>query len=263
MVTTAILGEDATTIVQEDRASFEWDAVLAGAVIGAGITLFLILVGAALGLSLAGTRNTAITGVHTFLTLGAIYFFAAQAFGFAIGGHITGKLMRPALESEAEHFRTDVHGLALWSLAAVFGFGLAALTVAVGIGQVPQASSPPMAYWSDKLFAGATPQESAVPVAIAADRKAEAERLLAVDAVRDPATMSDDRRQLITLVSAQTGAGAAQAQSRVESVEDGVRAQADAARHTALYLAMWTVFALLFGAFVAVVATIHARWRDQ
>jgi hypothetical protein len=74
--------------------------------------------------------------------------------------------------------------------------------------------------------------------------------------------MSDDRGQLTTLVSAQTGAGAAQVQSRVESVEDGVRTQADAARHTALYLAMWTVFALLFGAYVAVVATIHALARS-
>jgi hypothetical protein len=98
MVTTAIVEED--IVVRHETPGFEWGAVLAGAVVAAGTTFFLVLVGAALGLSLAGTRNLTAGGGHSFLTIGAIYFLAAQGFGFALGGYITGRLMAPAPESD-------------------------------------------------------------------------------------------------------------------------------------------------------------------
>ena len=126
---TAVVGENTAAIIEDDRPSFEWGAVLAGAIVGAGATFFLVLVGAGLGLSLAGTRNA--MGMHSFLTLGAIYFLAAQAFGFALGGYITGRLMRARPESDDEHFRADAHGLAVWSLAVVIGLMFAGMATAV------------------------------------------------------------------------------------------------------------------------------------
>jgi hypothetical protein len=280
MTTTTILNQDSAAIVEDDRPAFEWGAVLAGGMVAAAATFFLVVVGAALGLSLAGTRN--LSGMHTFLTLGAIYFLAAQAFGFGLGGHITGRLMRPAPESEDEHFRADVHGLAAWSLALGVGLLFVALVGAAGIGPAARQTTP-AAYWTDKLLAGgapataqpdgptplmpAMPAMTGQPMPSYADRQAQAGRLLAVDTARNsPETnprMNDDRRQLIALVGAQTGMGQAAAETRVEASESGLRADAEAARKTALYLAMWTAFALLFGGFVSVAATVMARFHSE
>ena len=260
MTDAAVMGETAIVeedfIIAESAPGFEWGAVLAGAVVAAGVTFFLILVGAALGLSLAGTRNLTAGGGHSFLTIGAIYFLAAQAFGFALGGHITGRLMTPALESEDEHFRADVHGLAVWSLTVVLGLGLVGLAAAAGLSPAAQAASQPMAYWSDKLLAG-TPEPGY------AERNAEVARLLTADAVHPSDQVNDDRNQLVALVSAQSAIPPGIAAQRVRDVEDGIRAEADAARHTALYLAMWSVFALLLGGFAAVVSTVLARWETK
>jgi len=261
MITAAMAG---TPFIEEDfvieeeeisRPPFEWGAVVAGAVIAAGITFFLILVGAALGLSLAGTRNLTANGGHSFLTIGAIYFLAAQAFGFALGGYVTGRLMTPALETEDEHFRADAHGLGMWSLAVVLGLGLVALMAAAGLSQAA-ATAQPMAYWGDKLLAG-TPEPGY------AERNAEAARLLAADTARPVGEVTSDHDQLIALVAAQTGMPATAATGRVDDVESGIRAQADAARHTALYLAMWSVFALLLGGFAAIASTVMARWHTE
>ena len=47
----------------------------------------------------------------TFVTLGAIYVLAAQAFGFAAGGHVTGRLIGPAIETKKEEeMRAGAHG---------------------------------------------------------------------------------------------------------------------------------------------------------
>ena len=249
------------TIVEEDilvtdTGGFEWGAVAAGAVIAAGVTFFLILVGAALGLSLAGTRNLTAGGAHSFLTVGAIYFFAAQAFGFAVGGHVTGRLMRPTPETGDEHFRADAHGLAVWSLAVILGFGLVAATAAAGFTPPTRAASQPIAYWADKLLTGAPLDNYAV-------RNGEVSRLLTADMANPAGEPNDDHNQLVSLIIGQSAMSPPVAEQRVEAVENGIRAEADAARHGALYLAMWTVFALLFGAFAAIAATVMARWHQE
>jgi len=253
MVAAAIVEED--ILVQAETPGFEWSAVLAGAVIAASTTFFLILVGAALGLSLAGTRNLTAGGAHSFLTIGAIYFLAAQGFGFALGGYITGRLMAPAPESDDEHFRADAHGLGMWSLAVVFGLGLVALMAAAGLGQAASSQSQPTAYWADKLLAG-TPEPGY------AERNAEVARLLVSDTSRMAGETSSDHDQLIALVSGQTGMPQVTATQRVDNVENAIRGEAEGARHAVLYLAMWSAFALLFGGFAAVVSTVMARWHS-
>ena len=252
MVTTAIVEED--IVVRQETLGFEWGAVLAGAVVAAGATFFLILVGAALGLSLAGTRNLTAGGGHSFLTIGAIYFLAAQGFGFALGGYITGRLMAPALESDEEHFRADAHGLGMWSLAVVLGLGLVALMAAAGLGEAVKSQAQPTAYWADKLLTGA-------PMTDYAARNDEVSRLLTADMIH--AGQGDDRGQLVSLISAQNGMPPPVAEQRIEAVENGIRAEVDAARHAALYLAMWSAFALLFGGFAAIASTVMARWHGE
>lgn len=298
MTTTTVLSDDTATIVQEDANRFNWGAVVAGALIAATVTFFLISIGAGLGLSLTSTRNATASGIKAFLGLGAIYFIAAQAFGFAVGGYITGRLLgTPARESEEEAFIADAHGLAVWALAVVFGLTLTIVTAtAVGAGAASNASTP-VAYWADRLLRAApganigqspatatdaAPSSSALsgpattePAALTArpaasvslsDAKEEAARLLTVSASGSDAK-GEDHRALVHLVSQFAGLSGSAASQRVDAVETDMRAKAkdaaDAARKAASYVAIWTALALLFGAVVCVAATVAARLKDD
>ena len=80
-----------------NRYRFNWSAVIAGAAVAVATAFFLTVLGAGFGLTLMPARAGA-----AFFTLGAIYLLAAQAFGFVAGGHVTGRLIGPALESKKE-----------------------------------------------------------------------------------------------------------------------------------------------------------------
>src|SRR5471032_1437298 len=315
MTTTTVLSDDTATIIRDDVSRFSWGPVVAGAVIATAVTFFLVLIGSGLGLALTSTRSATGSGLKTFLTLGAIYFVAAQAFGFAIGGHVAGRLMPPAVTvSEEETFRADAHGLAVWGLAVVFGLGLLALTAVSTISAGASRTATPANYWADKLLRPATTQQSSLdykqfaqngvdsttrntatdasgpgqvvspsglssapvspspmtssmPVATLADVKGEASRILTVEVAKGENADSDDRQELIRLVSQNTGLNPTAATDRVNAVENDMRTSAqnaaEAAKKAASYISIWTAIALLFGAVVCVAATVSARWKDE
>ncbi len=175
MPTTTVLNEDTATIVSDGDGTrrFNWSAAFAGAFVATAITLFLLTLGSGVGLSLTSARHP----TATFLTLGAIYFLAAQAFGFAAGGHIVGRLIGPAAEtSREEDIRAGTHGLVAWALAVVATATLVALSVlvagsAAANGAVTgalastmtrgDAPSPLTAYWVDTLFRSPLPPAQA------------------------------------------------------------------------------------------------------
>ena len=323
MTTTTVLSDDTATIVRDDVSRFSWGPVVAGAVIATAVTFFLVLIGSGLGLALTSARSATGTGLKTFLTLGAIYFVAAQAFGFAIGGHVAGRLMPPSVtDSEEETFRADAHGLTVWGLAVVFGLGLLALTAVSTISAGASRTATPANYWADKLLRPATTQQSSLaykqfaqnettahdavrqdmaprntardasgpshvvspsglssapvspspmtssmPVATLADVKGEASRILTVEVAKGQNADSDDRQELIRLVSQYTGLNPKAATDRVNAVENDMRTSArnaaEAAKKAASYISIWTAMALLFGAVVCVAATVSARWKDE
>lgn len=298
----------------------------------------------------------------TFLTLGAIYFLAAQAFGFAAGGHVAGRLIGPAIEStQEEEFRAGAHGLVVWSLAVVATALLVAASalvagsaasqgtvmssLAAGSTANPSGATIATDYWVDELFRappngqqtslawhqyaqadtgnatdaapppaqpqgvagnkGAAPDDEAPTQSMSrsapdtsatennppndvmvptppvvtppapqlpdtrnvANDKAEAGRILNIDMKDGGLLTSDDRDQLARLVAQDTGWTLPAAQHRVNDVEarihDSQVKAADAARKIASYVALWTAFALLFGAVVATAAAISARWEDD
>jgi hypothetical protein len=286
MTTTTVLSDDTATIVRDEASRFSWGPVVAGAVIAAAVTFFLISAGSGLGLALTSARSATGTGPKTFLTLGAIYFVAAQAFGFAIGGHVVGRLMPPAAtDSEEETFRADAHGLAVWALAVVFGLALLALTAASTIAAGASRTATPVNYWTDKLLrpaatqqsslqsslanarsglssapVSASPVTSSTPLATLADVKGEASRILTVEVVKGQNADNDDRQELVRLVSQYAGLPPTAATDRVNTVENDMRTSA---RNAASYIGIWTTFALLFGAVVCVAATVSARWKDD
>lgn len=101
-------------LVQERR--FNWGSVVAGAIGAVSTTFVLATLGSGIGLALM-PRDPDTTA---FFTLGAIYFFAAQAFGFTIGGYLVGRLIGPEIESpKEEEFRAAAHGFVMWGLVVV------------------------------------------------------------------------------------------------------------------------------------------------
>jgi hypothetical protein len=182
MSTTTVLADDATTIVSEAPPAFSWSAAFAGAFIAAGVTFLLLTLGSGIGLSLISVRHETAHGAQAFLTGGAIYFLAAQAFGFAVGGHIVGRLIGPALEtSHEEDWRAGMHGVTAWALAVVATASIVALSVIAagsaatngavngalastvpGQARAATDTSPATAYWVDKLFRPANSQTASL-----------------------------------------------------------------------------------------------------
>ncbi|MEI9989344.1 MAG: hypothetical protein WDM86_04830 [Rhizomicrobium sp.] len=350
MSVTTIVDEGAT-IVSEAPRRFSWSAAFAGAFVAAGVTFLLVTLGSGVGLSLVTVRHATTGGATTFLTLGAIYFLVAQAFGFAAGGHIVGRLIGPAIEtSREEDFRAGSHGLVSWAIAVVATATIVALSaLAAGSATANGAVNGALAsangargdnaqptttsYWVDKLFRPATAQSASLawrqyaqadngtttdmppasdtttmtpidtqtapppepdrssanpvflgagpssapvtPVATAplatlrplgAD-KAEAGRILTVGMANGEQLSGEDRAQLAMLVASNTGLSRPAAERRVEDVtrriHDDEVAAAETARKAAAYASLWTALALLFGAVVAVAASVSARWEDD
>lgn len=346
-------GPEGATIVStsDEPRRFAWGAAFAGAVVAAGVTLLFLTLGSGVGLSLVSVHNATTGGTATFLTLGAIYFLAAQAFGFAVGGHIVGRLIGPAVEtSREEDFRAGAHGLVAWAVAAVATAAIVALSVlaagsltassavngalasASANGTRSDAAQPAAtSYWVDKLFRPATTQSASLawsryaqndtgaatdmpptgetvmtpndtqapppepapargnpvflsggpssapvtPVAsaplptmrpIGAD-KAEAGRILTVGMANGAQLSGEDRTRLAAMVSNDTGLALGAAERRVDEVTRRIHsdevAAAETARKVAAYASLWTAFALLFGAVVAVFAAVSARWEDD
>ena len=73
-----------------------------------------------------------------------------------------------------------------------------------------------------------------------------------------------DRSYLAQLVAAQTGISAADAQHRVDSVIDQLRADADAVRHTSAMTAIFAALSMVVGAFIAALsAALGGALRDE
>ena len=251
---------------------FSWGLAIAGGVAATAVTFFLLTLGAGFGLLLVNPVAHSGASTPVFLTGGAIYFFVAQAFGFAVGGHLVGRLLGPLVESHIqEEFRAAAHGFVAWAvtiLATLAIVTLAGLTAAntgaataalYGTTTSRTVETAPTAYLVDVLFRpGSSGNESA---------RAEAGRLLEVALVRGEQLAPDDRGWLITLVSEQAGISPDRAERRVDRMQADVQAKtkhaADIARRVASYASLWIAFSLLFGSVVAMAAAIFARKEDD
>ena len=251
---------------------FSWGLAIAGGVAATAVTFFLLTLGAGFGLLLVNPLAHSGASTPVFLTGGAIYFFVTQAFGFAVGGHLVGRLLGPLVESHIqEEFRAAAHGFVAWAvtiLATLAIVALAGLTAAntgaasaalYGVTTSKTIDIVPTAYLVDVLFRpGASGNESA---------RAEAGRLLEAGLVRGEQLAPDDRGWLVTLVSERANISPDRAERRVDRIEAYIQAKtahaADVARKTASYASLWIAFSLLFGSVVAMAAAIFARKEDD
>jgi hypothetical protein len=208
---------------------------------------------------------------------------AAQAFGFAAGGHIAGRLLGPQIESRVqEEFRAAAHGLVAWaitilaSLAIVAFAGPAALRGGLAVAQLYGAHPPASAvlstsYIVDGLFwpdvVGAADVTNGTNAAMASGERAEATRILQAGLIRGEQLSPSDRDRLVYLVASAARIPITSASERVDRMQSDVQAQtrnaADGARKVASYASLWIAFSLLFGAIVAVFSAISARIEDD
>lgn len=269
---------DTLVIAEEGKENtgykFSWGLAFVGAFAATAVTLFLLTIGAGLGLLLVNPVTHSGPSTPAFLTGGAIYFFVAQAFGFAVGGHLAGRLLGPILETRTqEDFRAGAHGLTVWAITVVASVGLIMLAGMAtsqsggGIAALYGASSTsgsqsstPTNYLVDKLYrpAGDTVSKGA---------RQEAGRILNASFVRAVALTDDDRSRLIALVVHNAGVSTNEAASRVDTMQSETRVTveqaANTARKAASYASLWIGFSLLFGLIVAIFAAVSARIEDD
>lgn len=250
---------------------FSWGLAFAGAFAATAITFFLLTLGSGVGLLLVNPVTHSGPSVPIFLTGGAIYFLAAQAFGFAVGGHLAGRLLGPLIETQTqEDFRAGAHGLTVWALTVVSSVLLVAFAGMASSSHVAalygtaattttQAATPTN-YLVDKLY---RPTGGAAPEAA----RAEAARILNAGAANGETLTADDRGRLSTLVARNAGISKDEAAKRIDAMQADIQAKtrqaADTARKIASYASLWIAFSLLFGLIVSIFASISARAEDD
>jgi hypothetical protein len=255
---------------------FSWGLAIAGGVAATATTFFLLTLGSGFGLLLVNPQTHSGPSMPVFLTGGAIFFIAAQAFGFAAGGHLAGRLLGPLVEShEQEEFRAEAHGFIAWAVAVLGTLLILAFTgltaastgraVASLYGVSPAISqATPSAYLVDILF---RPAHDSGAVSGNTGARAEAGRIVdaALGAGLQPTP--DDRTRLIDLVSEQAGISTVDAAHRVDGLQAEQKAKlvhaANYARKAASYTALWLALSLVFGAIVSITAAIEARREDD
>ncbi len=269
---------DAVVITEEREEStgyrFSWGLAFAGAFAATAVTFFLLTIGSGVGLLLVNPVTHSGPSTPVFLTGGAIYFFVAQAFGFAVGGHLVGRLLGPLVETNVqEDFRAGAHGITVWAVTVVISVLLVAMAgltavhtgsnvaTLYGAAASPNAqTSAPTNYLVDKLYSptGGVASDSA---------RAEAARILDVDLAHGETLESEDRDRLIVLVARNANISKDEAGARVDAMQADIqgktRQAADTARKIASYASLWIAFSLLFGLIVAIFSAISARTEDD
>jgi hypothetical protein len=281
---------DAVVVAEENTGfRFSWGLAFAGGVVATVVTLVLLVLGSGFGLLLGSPLRHTGPSLPTFLAAGAIYFFAAQAFGFAVGGHLAGRLLGPVVETRGqEELRAASHGLVSWAVAilgmmALVAFtglaaadGGAAIAALYGVRDSHTGGATSTAYLVDVLFRPEVPggghQTTGTPAqpdnrTAEVGRHAEAERILQAGLLRGEQLTLEDRVRLSDIIAAQAGISRDAAAGRTDrmqaEVQEKTRHTMDVAKRTASYAALWMAFSLLFGAIVAVFSAISARLEDD
>jgi hypothetical protein len=281
------------TAVATERAyiGVAWDAVAAGAVASAALTVLLVAFGAGLGFSSVSPWSDSGLSAASFTTATGIYLVLISIMASALGGYLAARLRSRfvGLHGNEVFFRDSAHGFIAWAFATVLTATAlaAALThiangaAAGGLATPGPQSANPQAVYVDKLFRNANPGAPANanpggPAAVTsqngpngASPRAEVLRLWTASFARDKDLAPDDRAYVASLVAAQTGLSQDDARKRVDQVVTEEKSALDQARHGAAKLSFWLAAALLFGAFAASLAAVEGgmlrdgAWNDR
>jgi hypothetical protein len=274
-------------------SAVSWGAILGGAFIGAASALILLLLGAGLGLSAASPWSGEGLSAKAIGIGAMIWMVVAHLVSSALTGYTAGRLRTrwEGLDGDEVVFRDTAHGFVAWSVGIVISAAFLASAASSVVGGVAKTGAEvagtaatagaaagaakageggldAQAYSVDALFR--SDKSGTGGAADDAEVRREAGHILA-NAVREGGEVpAADRTHLSRLVAAKTGMSQPDADKRVsEVIEKGKQAKlkaqeaADAARKAGAHAALWSVLALLIGAFTAsLAATFGGRLRD-
>lgn len=274
---------DAVIVESESppASAVSWPAVIAGGFVAGATTLLLLALGSGIGFSVvspwSGLPDISSTKAAT---VAGIFMCVTAVMASALGGYITGRLrMRWAgTASDEIYFRDTAHGVLAWALATVMGAALlasaaTAITSGAAAGASPSVptaaqgagNNDVVAPYLDRLFRpdyralnGRPPTAASVGRDLATDRDAARRILLAS---RDRDLSGDDRQYLAQMVSADTGLSLADAEQRVTTIDNEMRATLDKARRISMHLSFWLVASMFLGALAAALAATEGGAR--
>ncbi|WP_378948143.1 hypothetical protein [Mesorhizobium sp. ANAO-SY3R2] len=274
----------ASPVEESSSPAIRWGPIFGGAVAASAASIFLVLLGSGLGLSVISPWPSQSVSLTTFAASAAVWLVVVQWLSSAIGGYLAGRLRTKwvGVHTDEVFFRDTAHGFLSWALATVFVIGIlvSAIGSAVGTGVKATASAASGAsagvaagaakevsgdggYFIDTLFrpgnGASVPSDLNGSEAVAA----QAARILA-NAALVGEMPAEDKAYLARLVAAKTGLAETDAQARVDAVLRRVAAAkadaektADTARKTGLTVALVGALSLLIGAFVASAAAAY------
>ena len=263
-----------------DVSAVSWAAIFAGGVAAAALTIVLLVLTSAVGLSAVSPWTGAAASATTFKIAAGVTLVAIAMISSTVVGYIAGRLrsLWTGAHSEEVLFRDTAHGFLAWCVATVAGVLIlgAATTVLVGgtaaglsasAGQAAAQSSAPNDYFVDTLL-----RPAAGAPASATQTQGENPRreigLIFTRGMSQPDGISPaDRSYLAQAVSARTGLPQAEAEKRVTDVITEAKNYAEAARKFARASLLWLTLALFLGAFSASFAALEGgqlrdgRWK--
>lgn len=268
-----LVTEQVAVIPEESRASaVSWAAIAAGGVAAAGFSLFMIELGAGVGLSVVSPWSNATPSATAISVAAGVSLCMISIMASALGGFIAGRLRVRwvGLHTDEVYFRDTAHGFLAWAFATIISASLLASAATSVLGGATQgaAANPGLvpnntAYYTDMLFRSDNPTAPpASPGAQASND--EVGRIFARGLTGGSSLPAADRTYIAQRVAARTGLPQAEAERRVDTVVTQAKDAADAARKAAAKTAFWMAAALLCGALAASLAAIAGgRERDD
>ena len=249
----------AQPVVAEVRAQpyIDWRAVIAGAVLAAGVSFTLLAFGSGIGLAVSSAAPTWRDSTPWLWLLSGIFLIFVALCAFGVGGYAAGRMRlatRVAASPESA-FRDGMHGLFMWGLAilmtallALVGAVIAAKPAVPSGGTAGPASSIAgeniLATELDELFRsfryGPAPE----------GLRAEAARILLKSSSHNGIAQAD-RSYLSNIVALRAGVNNAEADDRVNRIIGQSKDELRRARAAAVIEAFLVAAALLLGAAVA------------
>jgi hypothetical protein len=268
-----IVTEEIAVVPNESRASaVSWAAIAAGGVASAGFSLFLLQLGAGIGLSVVSPWESAPSGTTTSIVAG-ISICLISIMASALGGYLAGRLRARwvGLHVDETYFRDSAHGFLAWAFATIISAVVVTLMATSLLGSATQGATAGAAanagsttsYYTDMLFRSDNPTAPpASPGAQASND--EVGRIFARGMTGSSGLSPADRTYVAQRVAARTGLSQDEAQKRVDTVITQAKNAADTTRKAAAKTALWMAGALLAGALAAAFAAAEGgRERDE
>lgn len=269
---TSLVTEEVAVVADESRRSaVSWAAIAAGGVAAAGFSLFLLQLGAGIGLSVVSPWSNSPPSATTISIATGISLCLISIMASALGGFVAGRLRTRwvGLHGDETYFRDTAHGFLAWAFATIISAVIVASAATSVIGGAAQgaAANPGLvadntSYYTDMLFRSDRPiVPSATPAAQASND--EIGRIIGRALTAGAILPSNDRNYVAQRIAARTGLSQEEAERRVDAVVTQAKAAADQTRKTAAKTAFWMAAALLCGALAASFAAAEGgRERD-